>query len=110
MVRTDTGHILATDQNTTLTGRLKTGNCPKQRGLATAGGAEKTEKFTALDGQTGIPDGDEIAELDPHIIELNVCTHRMTVTHKGHGADPISAMALGKNVCPRPKPGARLPD
>ena len=110
VVRPDTSHILTANQDATLTGRLKTGNCPKQRGLPTAGGTEKTEKFTPLDRQTGIPDGDEIAELDPHIIELNVCTHRMTVYHKGHGADPISAMALGKNVCPRPKPGARLPD
>ena len=109
VVGPDTGHILAANQDATPTGRLETGNCPEQRGLATAGGAEKTEKFTPLDSQTGIPDRDEIAELDPHVIELNVCTHRMTVTHNSHDADPINAMALGKNARPRPKPGARLP-
>ena len=75
LIGTNACHVPTPYKNASAARGLKTGDCPQQGRLTTARRAEKAEKLTTFDGQTGITYRDEIAELHPHIIELDVCTH-----------------------------------
>ena len=107
LVRPDPRHVPAADPDLAFRGLQKPGDGAEQGGLAAAGGSEEAEEPALRDVDVHVAGGDEIAELDPHAVELDPGAHRvLSVMAASPGASAIDCR-IESAKCLTPVPQAR---
>ena len=77
LVRTNPRHVPAADPHHALRGLQEAGYGAQQSGLAAPRRSEEAEEPAFGDVDAHVPGGDEIAEPDPHAVELDPGAHRV---------------------------------